>query len=386
MVVETKKINILYIDDEEANLKSFKMAFKRDFVIYTAISAEKAFEILKEVKEIPLIISDQKMPEMTGIEFFSKIITVHPETIRILLTGYTETLDLINAINEGNVYRYIVKPWNASELKQTIAGAIAHYQLKKKNIELIEKLKNTNIKLEEAFQELKATQDKLIANEKMSILGKLTADLVHEMNNQMGGFSLLEHIEISPKDKSTLELILKSKEHMLSLLKEINSFSRNEKPEYIKELFSVEDIIQTAVNIAKLNSKIKFLTITIENKIERKIIVSKNKLIQVLINLIKNSADAMDDVNDQKNEIIISTKEKDNSLIVQISDNGVGMNSETVNQIWKPFFTTKANEKESGTGIGLEISKRIIEGHNGTIECKSELNKGSIFTITLPFD
>lgn len=139
--------NILYVDDEIHNLNSFKAVFRRSYTIYTAISSTEARKILSE-HEIHLIITDQRMPEETGIEFLESIIHDYPNIPRVLLTGYTDITAVIDAINRGAVYKYVQKPWIEEELKATIDEALNIYKLSRNKKELTEKLLLTNDQLE----------------------------------------------------------------------------------------------------------------------------------------------------------------------------------------------------------------------------------------------
>lgn len=132
-------IGVLYIDDEVNNLNSFKAAFRRDFEIFTASSAKEGRKIL-DSQEIGVIITDQRMPGMTGIEFLESILPIYPDTIRILLTGFSDINAVMDAINRGQVYKYLVKPWQNDELKMYIENALEIYNLRKENKELARKL------------------------------------------------------------------------------------------------------------------------------------------------------------------------------------------------------------------------------------------------------
>jgi len=145
--MEGKNIKVLYIDDELDNLTSFKATFRRSFNIITAESAEVATKIL-EVENVHVILSDQRMPKTTGIEFFEQIQLVHPDPIRILITGYTDINAVIDAINRGQVYKYLTKPWNEEDVKIYVEKAYEVYRLRKENIELTDKLLDVNKKLE----------------------------------------------------------------------------------------------------------------------------------------------------------------------------------------------------------------------------------------------
>ncbi len=118
-----EKPSILYVDDERDNLTTFKSVFRRDYDVSLAISGEEGIEILK-AKRIDLIITDQRMPQMTGVEFLKNTLPHYPDLVRMILTGFSDMKDIIDAINSGKVYAYITKPWHKDELKITIDNAL----------------------------------------------------------------------------------------------------------------------------------------------------------------------------------------------------------------------------------------------------------------------
>lgn len=142
-----KKINILYVDDETNNLVAFKANFRNYYNVYTAESAAEGLQILKDQK-VHIIITDQRMPNMTGVEFLESIIKEYPDPIRMLLTGYVDIAAVIEAINKGQVYRYIMKPINVDDLKITIDNAFEVYSLREENKELMKSLLRVNKQLE----------------------------------------------------------------------------------------------------------------------------------------------------------------------------------------------------------------------------------------------
>lgn len=142
-----KHINALFIDDEKSNLTSFKAAFRRDFNVFIADSAANGLDILRN-NEIHVILTDQRMPEKTGVEFLSSILEEFPNAIRILVTGYTDMEALVEAVNKGHIFKYISKPWDNEKLKEIIIKAYEIYQLKSENQEINEKLAQANEQLE----------------------------------------------------------------------------------------------------------------------------------------------------------------------------------------------------------------------------------------------
>jgi len=142
-----ESINILYIDDEPHNLVAFKATFRKDFNIFTAETPSIGKQILADNK-IHILIVDQRMPEMTGTEFLASILETYPEPIRILLTGYSDINAVIDAINKGQVYRYLSKPWDENDIRLVINNAYELFTLKAENKQLLKTLQEVNQQLE----------------------------------------------------------------------------------------------------------------------------------------------------------------------------------------------------------------------------------------------
>lgn len=142
-----KDVKILYIDDEVHNLQAFRANFRRDFKVFTAESGPEGLEIFKK-EDLNIILTDQRMPEMTGIEFLVEVQKINPEPMRILITGYSDINAVIDAINKGQVYRYLNKPWHYEDLKATIMAAFEVFMLRRENKELVRKLERANEQLE----------------------------------------------------------------------------------------------------------------------------------------------------------------------------------------------------------------------------------------------
>jgi response regulator RpfG family c-di-GMP phosphodiesterase len=142
-----EKISILYVDDEMNNLISFKAVFRIKYNILTAISGEEAIKILRN-NTVNIIITDQRMPQMTGVEFLESILNEYPDPIRILLTGYADMNAVIDAINKGKIFHYLTKPWNEEELDMTILRAYDVYKQKINEREVTNKLSLSNDQLE----------------------------------------------------------------------------------------------------------------------------------------------------------------------------------------------------------------------------------------------
>ena len=146
-MAKVDKISVLYVDDEENNLISFKAVFRIKYNILTAISGEEAIKVLRN-NTVNVIITDQRMPQMTGVEFLESILDEFPLPTRILLTGYADMTAVIDAVNKGKIFHYLSKPWNEEELDMTIQRAYAVYKEKIEEKEMNAKLTLSNEQLE----------------------------------------------------------------------------------------------------------------------------------------------------------------------------------------------------------------------------------------------
>src|ERR687883_1692077 len=126
---------IMVVDDEPANLRLLERLFRREYQVITASSGQEALELLSQ-HDVALLITDQRMPGMTGIELLKRTASFRPHMVRIILTGYTDFGALVEAINCGQVYKYVTKPWSNEDLRQTVVRAVEHYEATKSRHEL----------------------------------------------------------------------------------------------------------------------------------------------------------------------------------------------------------------------------------------------------------
>jgi len=148
------RARILIVDDEEAILETMAFTFEDDYDVLTATSAPAALEVLDRSGPVAAVITDQRMPEMTGVEFLARVYERHPNTTRIILTGYADGDAMVRAINEGHVYAYVTKPWEPDELKQLVHRAVELHRLRMQNERLLEDVQQANRFLAAAINEI----------------------------------------------------------------------------------------------------------------------------------------------------------------------------------------------------------------------------------------
>ncbi len=142
-----EKIKVLYVDDEPHNLVSFKATFRQRFDVTTATSGQNAMELLEQ-HAFEVIVTDQRMPEMTGVQFLESILDRYPEPIRILLTGYTDMQAVIDAVNKGKIAEYLEKPWDEAKLEDVIRRSATIYRARREALEHTERVETQNDQLE----------------------------------------------------------------------------------------------------------------------------------------------------------------------------------------------------------------------------------------------
>lgn len=147
LVTEREKIRVLYLDDEQMELDNFQGLYRREFKVFVTSSPKEAQEIVAR-ENLHVILTDQRMDEMTGVEFLKSIIDQYPEPVRILVTGYADITAVIDAINDGQIFKYISKPYRKEEMHHTIKSAAEMFFLRREREELLQKLSRTTKQLE----------------------------------------------------------------------------------------------------------------------------------------------------------------------------------------------------------------------------------------------
>ncbi|MBV7532635.1 ATP-binding protein [Chitinophaga sp. sic0106] len=358
--MKENRIRILYIDDEIHNLNAFKASFRRSYEIYTATSALEGKQLLKEIM-VHIIIADQKMPVSTGVEFFNEIKDVLPDPIRILLTGYTDVDDIIDAINKGHIFSYVKKPWDEHELHRTINNAYEIY--------------STRRQLKEKIVELEKTNDEL---------NRFIYSTSHDLRSPL--MSVLGIINLSRLDNSVtdpngyLNMVESCVLKLDGFIQKIIEYYRNSRLEIEYEKIDFNNLLNDCITVFQpQNTDIRFQT-QVEQEIDFR--GDTFRISVILNNLISNA------VKYQKPEeahpmVHLSVKVEPHKATLWIRDNGIGILSEHLNNIFKMFFRSKNNNKP-GSGIGLYIVKEALNKIGGTINVESKYGEGTQFEITIP--
>ncbi len=356
-----KKIRILYLDDEENNLRSFKAAFRRDYDVYTASTSEKAFDIVKSIKP-QIIFSDQRMPVTTGVEFFNALRQVFPDPVRILLTGYSDLNDIIEAINKGHIYRYITKPWSEQEIRVAIDNAYDIYQTRRTLENKIEELEKTN-------------------HELSRFIYSASHDLRAPVASSLGLLRVARH-EI--KDEVSIDYFDKL-EHTIKKLdlfvSNIIDYYKNSKQQEVHEEVKFEELIDDVIESVKSHLDTADAHIDSEVIQKNRFCTDAFRMRIILSQLISNAVKFKKE-DQEKARISIKIEADLNEARIEVKDSGVGILTDHMHKVFQIFF--KSQNKESGSGIGLYIVKEALDKMGGSINVNSEPGKGTLFSIKIP--
>ena len=388
-----KDHNLLIIDDEVDITKSLVRQFRRKYNVISTTDASEALKIMEKEK-IQVVLSDQRMPGMTGVDFFAQIKDKYPDALKLILTGYSDIEAVIGAINEGQVFRYVKKPWNPDELDTIIREAFEKYELITNNRKLMASLQEANATLEEKVKVRTVELEKLngrlyeLNQEKNRYIGMVA----HDLRNPIGvaaSFAeiLIDDFDHTPKNSQLeyLGLINSSCSFSLNLIHEFLDSSKIEAgifdlnltiQDYLR--FVMDNIRQNEI-LAKSKSQEIILQCNSESILVR---FDTNKMQQVLNNLLSNAIKYSHPHTKIEVEILVSDQE----ILTKIIDQGQGIPEDELAILFNPFQTSsvKPTANEKSIGLGLAIVKKIIEAHHGSVKVESKVGKGSVFSFSLP--
>ncbi len=375
MSLDYRAYPILYVDDEQQNLVSFQYAMEGYFTVLTARTGPDALKILAE-RDIAVLISDQRMPGMTGVEVCQRAREIRPQTIRMIMTAYADLHAAIDAINHGHVSRYLVKPWRNEDVIETLRTAIdlVHIQRTVQNMEM-----------------------RLLRSGQSTAVTMVYEELLHEVSNPLGALdinaSLITELLGSARQAANdptrvLQLLETAAEAhadsvaAITQLKSLVTRSRQGRKSAAQPKGVSCDsgrVVDATVRIVRHEvERVGRIELVLESS--PMVAIESSVLGQVVLNLVLNAAQALRAEAKQDNRITVKVREADDMAQIIVSDNGAGIAAEHLDRIFDPFFTTK----DAGTGVGLAISRELITQAKGTIRATSEPGGGATFTITLP--
>ena len=366
--MENDRIKVLYVDDEPNNLQMFKAGFRLDFDVFTSASGKEALEWLRQ-NTAHVVIADQRMPEMSGAEFFEKLLAENPEPVRILLTGYTNIESVIEAINRGQVFRYLKKPWEDDDLRLTIENAyeiyVARQDLRRKN----EELSRINADLMRTNEELNR------------FVYSASHDLKAPLASIMGIVQVARMEGEEHEAQHYLSLIEKSVQRLEVFIQNIIDYYKNIRLQDKMAEIEFDSLIRESIAAFDFHQNIPDIRFDVSVHQSTVFVNDEFRMRVILNNLISNAVKYQKKGNRDK-QVSVSVEATNGKATIHVRDNGIGVPSEYVNDIFNMFF--RATETASGSGMGLYIVKEAVEKMAGQVSVTSVEGEGTDFTVVVP--
>jgi signal transduction histidine kinase len=368
---------VLFVAHDKHNLVACEAASAHEFDVLTARDAETALRLMRE-REVGVIITDQCRPRLSGARLLAQVREEFPDVVRILITPYADLPAAIDAINHGQVRRYLRKPWDPDELRAEVRDALDVYQTKRR---------------------LDTIEQRLAESERIYALGIVAAGIAHELRNPAGwltsnlsearqviaevGAALRQRADLHElRDQlcdasESLDDAVTAVDRIMDIVRSIELPSRAPHHEQVVDLGTVLQLTLRLVN-GELRG---VASLELDLRSSPKVRGSSTKLSQVMLNLLINAIHAVSTRGKPRGKIAVSLYATTGFASIEIADNGHGIEREHLPRIFDPFFTTKPG---IGTGLGLPISKTIVETLGGRIEVESEPGRGARFRVVLP--
>jgi signal transduction histidine kinase len=381
---------LLIVDDEPSLLESLSGLLRRRFDVLTAPGGEPALQLLRSGPPVHVILSDQRMPGMTGDLFLARAREVAPEAIRILFTGYAEIAAVINAINRGEIFRFLLKPWDPEELERVLDQAVAQHELIADRRRLFEELQQANDRLMSANREL--TELNELKNAFLEVAS-------HEFNTPITlvhGMSELLRLLRPDRDEMERELLEKLSDGARRLARLVADSLK---------LMTAEDfrlsLRPTSVDLARLLDEVAeqvspFVRAR-SQRLERRLDpalgrfeLDVDKIRDAVFNLLTNAIKFTPD-----GGLIELVAERDgpDRAIIRVVDHGVGIEPRALPRLFEPFFTEfdptyhssgDFGFQKRGLGLGLSLVKKFVELHGGRVSAVSAPGRGTTVRVALP--
>lgn len=382
---------ILYVDDEHANRVVFELTFGKVFRVKSVSSGEEALAFLAK-EPVAVLVTDQRMTGMSGDELLRRVKELAPDTVRMIVTAYSDLEPILKAVNEGLVARYVIKPWDRSELEEILRWSLEAYVVGRQN---------------------SALQLRLIQTERLRTLGQVSASILHDLNQPVMAISMTaeqlgqlskaapvlarlakgEAAALEEEDRQTLgdlatdlpELaqgLASCAQFMTDLMGQMRQFQRHDKvaPQSTGDIAPLP-VLKLALSMCRGGSIVSGAKLAYEGPSELpRLRATSADLLQIFVNLVRNAQQALEENGVQDGRVTLQATIRPTEIAFAVRDNGPGIPPEIVEKLGTPFYTTR----ESGTGLGVSQCKRLVGRLGGELRIESTVGVGTTVSFTLP--
>ncbi|HEX4462373.1 MAG TPA: hybrid sensor histidine kinase/response regulator [Polyangia bacterium] len=366
---------ILYVDDEAANSTSFKYCFDELFDVVTAPSGDAALALMATTP-MAVLLADQRMPGMSGVELCRIVRERHPDVVRVIVTAYSDVTAAVAAINAGQVSRYLFKPWREEQMAEVLRAAIEAHQLGVMTREL---------------------QVRLLQSEQQATTTYLLGRVLHELANPAATVNtnvewiadsltgLARRVSELPADLGALvtEVLTAARETAVAsreLVGRIDRFRRGDSPAAPRSSTDLKRALDAALAIVEREIRQRAeLVIDVEEVAP--VAAEATQISQIVVNLLMNAVEAL--TTDGARRVAIRVFAEDDRAVLQVEDSGAGIAAELLPRVFEPFVSTKT--QDVARGFGLAVVHEIVSTLGGDVQVTSEPGRGATFTVRLPF-
>ena len=389
-----RRQSILLVDDEPENLEVYVALLGDEWELHTASSGAEALHVIHSGCTIDLIIADQRMHGMTGVELLTLIAEQRPDIVRIVLTAYSDVEPMLVAINRAKAWRFLVKPYDPEELRAAVTEALRV----KMNVELLKRLTQMltdhRDALNEALRDLRQAQEQLLSLERLATVGPAVAGIVHNLRNLSTLMSFVM-TEIARHDvaRSVLETVKSAQSSMESLIELLENVHQLARPEDLDLKLEATDMgrflgATAALGMMQAGGHPISAESVSESLLAR---IDVERMRQGLLALVDNAVRASRSREPIKltartippPSAAGSAKPAEQWLCIEVADRGCGMDDHTLSRAVEPFYSGFSPPR---LGLGLELARLAARAHGGRVELESEPGHGTVARFLLPFD
>lgn len=374
--------NVLIVDDELPNLAVLGSFLDADYTVFEASSGTEALEIARNHR-IDAVVSDQRMPGMTGVELLSKLREEGTDAPGIILTGYTDAPALISAINEAKVFRFLRKPFEPEDVLAAVAAARETVMYQRAAHKLLDLLSKRTGELQETLTKLQSAQQSLLQMDRLVTTGRLAAGITHDLRNAMASLVMVEY-EVSsrlsdPELVETIAVGLAGLRNLLDALETMNQFAKAKRLSMAMEYFDPARVVREALTVMRMDLNFRSRNVIVDSvpDVLPLVMGDRQKLVQVLVNLLRNATQAT--VSGQRVWLSVGRMPTGDIRYV-VEDEGPGIPLEVRDRLFEAFASTK---DDNGMGMGLYMSRLIVEHHSGGLQAMPRDGGGARFEITI---
>lgn len=376
---------ILLVDDEPANLEVLGALLEGEFDVLQANSGPRAQALLATEGPVAVVISDQRMPGMTGVELLADVRRRTPDTVRMVLTAFSDVEPIVGAANEGAVQRYFLKPWNSDELRAAVRDAVEVFAAKNALQHLVAQLGKRRDELSQTLDKLRRSEQEFLAAERMSTLGRFTSGITHNIRNSLAiMMNLLEIVQQSPGELPMLraaQTAFGSLDALLRLVSDVNALARGDLGIAMRSVVETSSFLEQTLALFRLEAAGRDRSVRVAiDETARALRFDPMRVRQAVLALLRNAAQA----SSARFPIEVSVKvdPRERLAVFEVKDRGHGMAGSLAEDASRPFGEPQQTPT-AGLGIGLELVRLVAVAHGGRLLVVSSRGKGTTAQLSL---